>query len=362
MSDSPFEKLDYIDALRGWAIIGVMAIHCQSHVIPDGWLYPFVQSGKYGVQLFYVISAFTLCRSISYRAELNVFNKKDYFLKRFLRIAPLYYFYILIYLIFNGFSKQYWTPNGVTYSDLFLLFTFTHGWHPETINSIIPVSWSIAVEFTFYFVLPFLVSKFNNISRISILILASMILSVIIDDIVESLLVNNYSHEQQYLVYAFTKFYFVSQFPVFLLGMLCYMILHKFYINIKKNYKIFLYYSVFVIIIFLFLEKSKIYQYSFLYCLLIFGLHFQKNIVLVNKFTCFIGKISFSLYLSHWIIFNNINLNINFEKFSGLSQNIKYVSVFLVYSTIAIFLSTITYYLIELNGIRFSKYNKNLSQ
>ena len=33
MSESPFEKLDYIDALRGWAIFGVMAIHFQTRLI-----------------------------------------------------------------------------------------------------------------------------------------------------------------------------------------------------------------------------------------------------------------------------------------------------------------------------------------
>ena len=184
-----------------------------------------------------------------------------------------------------------------------------------------------------------------------------MIFAVITEDLVESLIINNYSHEQQYLVHAFTKFYFVSQFPVFLLGLLCYMMIQRFHLKIEKYSLTFLYSSIFAIIVFLFLEKSKIYQYSFLYCLLIFGLHFKKNIFLVNNFTCFIGKISFSLYLSHWIVFNNINLNL--EVFYGLSPNIKYLTIFSIYSSIAIILSTITYYFIELNGIKFSKYNRS---
>jgi len=68
-------RLDWLDALRGWAVLGVAAV-------------------QYAVQLFFFISALTI--SITYEAHIAKFGKTfraqfSWFLKRFFRIAPLYY-------------------------------------------------------------------------------------------------------------------------------------------------------------------------------------------------------------------------------------------------------------------------------
>ena len=345
-------KLDYIDALRGWAILGVMAIHCQFDFVPEGWLSPIIQSGKYGVQLFYVVSAFTLMRSISLRLEKNRFSKKEYFLRRFFRIAPLFYFYLIVYIFVYGFSPQYWTPNGVELKDLLLLFIFCHGWHPETINSIIPVSWSISVEFTFYLLLPILIVFFKKLKSYLLIAVLSMLFAVLVEETVENYWMTNYVESNQYIVYAFTNFYFINQLPVFLLGIIAYKLVIK-YNNKISNYSYLLQIiTILTIISFLVLEKSKIYQYSILYCLLILGLHYKNNYIIVNAFTCFIGKISFSLYLSHWIIFDNIKLE--FLKNLDYSNNTKYFISFSICTLISIFISILTYYFIELKGMNMS--------
>ncbi len=63
------KKLDYIDALRGLAILGVIMVHS----ISDSNL-PFIVErifgqGARGVQLFYLASAFTLFLSFSNRID-----------------------------------------------------------------------------------------------------------------------------------------------------------------------------------------------------------------------------------------------------------------------------------------------------
>ena len=56
--------LDYIDALRGYAILGVVAVHA-SIAVPDlEWPLRFLaEQGARGVQLFFVVSALTLMLS-----------------------------------------------------------------------------------------------------------------------------------------------------------------------------------------------------------------------------------------------------------------------------------------------------------
>jgi len=56
----------YIDALRGIAILGVMAVHC-SQCIPEhpGVFRGVINEGARGVQLFFVASALTLTMSWS---------------------------------------------------------------------------------------------------------------------------------------------------------------------------------------------------------------------------------------------------------------------------------------------------------
>ena len=64
------QKLQYIDALRGWAILAVLAVHCSTWVRPDHpLLWSIASKGAVGVQLFYLVSAFTLLLSANARRE-----------------------------------------------------------------------------------------------------------------------------------------------------------------------------------------------------------------------------------------------------------------------------------------------------
>ena len=64
-------KLKYIDALRAFAILGVLMVHCNQY---GANIYPALienvfNKGALGVQLFYIASAFTLFLSLSQRCK-----------------------------------------------------------------------------------------------------------------------------------------------------------------------------------------------------------------------------------------------------------------------------------------------------
>lgn len=67
---SEINQYDFIDALRGIAILLVIATHIAPIAPPSGdILRRIAQSGAYGVQLFYIVSALTLFLSTNQRSH-----------------------------------------------------------------------------------------------------------------------------------------------------------------------------------------------------------------------------------------------------------------------------------------------------
>ena len=90
------KRLEELDFFRGIAIF--MMIFC--HNLEFGYnadLPQFLQNafeaGKYGVQLFYIISGFTIFYSLSnYHSKVDTGSAKwQFWIRRFFRIAPMYY-------------------------------------------------------------------------------------------------------------------------------------------------------------------------------------------------------------------------------------------------------------------------------
>ena len=70
MTISKIPKYDYIDSLRGLAILGVIIAHTSQRVNPRGGFSSLLMAqGDKGVQLFFLVSALTLCFSLNFRKE-----------------------------------------------------------------------------------------------------------------------------------------------------------------------------------------------------------------------------------------------------------------------------------------------------
>lgn len=147
------DKLAYIDALRGLAVLMVIVYHVGHALVDQGLrVLPFFKGGQYGVQLFFVASAFTLCLSHRRRADESAATAK-FFLRRFFRIAPLYYFGLIAYGVLRGLHEGGW-PARYDAASILTNLTFTHGFAAHTINYVVPGGWSIACEMLFYVLLP----------------------------------------------------------------------------------------------------------------------------------------------------------------------------------------------------------------
>jgi peptidoglycan/LPS O-acetylase OafA/YrhL len=94
------KKLDYIDAVRGVAVLLVILVHTLTFLDRGGLNSIFrigVEQGRMGVQLFYMASAFTLFYSLAYRSKEESFSSVKFFIRRFFRIAPMFLLYFTHY-------------------------------------------------------------------------------------------------------------------------------------------------------------------------------------------------------------------------------------------------------------------------
>lgn len=153
LSDSRFQ-LDALDGLRGLAVLLVFLSHTSNGGV---FLLPFANFagvGKSGVMLFFVLSAFLLTYPFVTRGR-DALDRRfllNYFLRRFLRIYPLYVVYLLLALV-TTFGL--WRLTGAS-KPVGLPFTLSGQGFVDhlTLQEGLGVTWSIVVEFRYYFVLP----------------------------------------------------------------------------------------------------------------------------------------------------------------------------------------------------------------
>lgn len=365
MLQSDIKKYDFIDALRGMAILGVILVHSSQSVAPtNAMLLWFMGGGARGVQLFYVASALTLCMSWVARSSHEAFPIRNFYMRRFFRIAPMFYIAILSYILINGFSPSYWAPNGIEWWFVPITAAFLHGFHPETITSVVPGGWSIAVEMSFYLILPFLLLHIKSIKSCFLFLTISLVLSGLNLLIVPHIF--SYPESQQYLLKGFIFLNFFGQLPVFIMGIFGYLILRDTYprkqIAIVGG-------PIFVILFLAFLypafnlPRNSIADILFkmprhfiaggLFTVFALFLANWPTRLLVNRITTTFGKWSFSMYLTHFAVltyFSKLGFSGIFPK-SNLASLLHFLCVVLV-TAIA---SVLFYKYIEKPGIALGK-------
>jgi len=136
-----------LDGLRALAILAVLWHHTG-----EGWPdWRIATRGFLGVDLFFVISGFLIATLLlRERRRTNAISLRNFYGRRFLRIFPAYYFMLLV-VGAMAFLKPGNTSAAVRH-DLPYALLYLSNLVP--MQSILAITWSLAVEEQFYIVVP----------------------------------------------------------------------------------------------------------------------------------------------------------------------------------------------------------------
>ena len=230
ISEFKGKRIRSLDFLRGLAIIGVIAVHTnQSFSVKISQLDWIFGCGRFGVQLFFYVSAISLCHAWIKRKDEH--NKTlNFYVRRFFRIAPFFWTAIPIYLLIgfltNGFVN-YWSSEGIGFRQIFLTATFLHGFWPDSLNSIVPGGWSIACEIIFYALFPLIIKNikykrnFYFVFAFSIWIFNTFWFQSFLFNFLEKYYITSDPDS----IKIFLNLNFITQAPIFILGCYLYFLL-----------------------------------------------------------------------------------------------------------------------------------------
>lgn len=146
-------QIPLLDAIRGILAPVVLIAHCETARI-------HLHSAALAVDFFMILSGFLMVHHAFLReAKEPIGTKRQvilFWLRRYFRIAPLYYFFLAIAFLFyyrDISAARPWSPMATALWHV----TFLFGFVPNGGGNTVMPDWSIGLEMQFYLAFPFLV-------------------------------------------------------------------------------------------------------------------------------------------------------------------------------------------------------------
>ena len=325
-----------LDVLRSIAIILVMLMHSGSMFLPLAKL-PLIGNivgkllaiiipvGYLGVELFFVLSGYLIGSILIKLFSDNkkpIFKEiKQFWIRRWLRTLPNYYFVLLInYVVFVFILNSY--PFNWKY--LFFIQNFI-----SVQPSFFRESWSLAVEEWSYFLLPIIMfvcfvlfkkssSKFLILLSICLIILLSFCVKfaflftnfhqfIPFDEQLRKVVLFRLDAIMYGFLMAWWMHYFSSFFLkhkiIFLLLGLFFLVILVWYFYINGNFELDNQTSNFIIVFINRMFWIPLVGVSFSFMIPFFATLISFNNNILNTVFMFISKISYSLYLIHFPVY-----------------------------------------------------------
>jgi len=157
-----------LDGLRALSIIGVIWFHSwwSTPYYPTLASVPVLRQGEWGVHIFFAISGFLITTLLLREQNRSgTISIRDFYIRRSLRIWPLYYatvfIYVVIMLTFQRGSDRahiffHYLPGFLTYT---YTWCITPNWPTGPFN----LAWTLATEEQFYAFWPLVLRFFRGI-------------------------------------------------------------------------------------------------------------------------------------------------------------------------------------------------------
>lgn len=345
-------RIDVLDGLRGLAVLIVFLSHTSGRGQSITPFLKFNGIGHIGVYLFFTLSAFLL--SIGILSKPFSFNGvKAFFIKRLLRIAPLYYLVVsgvfFIQIIYDSYSPKYLhVSNGFKGYFEHLYFIRGDG-----------IFWSIVSEIQFYFIVPIIgwfLIRFKQRAVFVLLLMAFLnfvlyllrhaniidylyyfspntlqrgtFIDVFIPGLIAAYLVQ---FKKEFLKKNKALIHLIANFLLFFGGLLTLVLVSENFLGFNRPFYHFRFLSLLFAISFSLIIISLYMNNNFL------------NLLFKNSLLQLIGKIGFSFYLIHMAVLEIVNK-------VSLHNSLKFFISF----TLLVIFSFISYNIIEKPSIRLS--------
>lgn len=152
-----------LDLLRSLAILFVLGYHFRWAGFQNGFL---------GVDIFFVLSGFLMCRTVGSGLRQGDFCLRDFYFRRASRILPAMYFMVaavfLAVILFLGI-KAYDYGRSASTSLLFVsnvhYYMLSGYFSPKSELNFLLHTWSLSIEVQFYIILPLVLAPLRHFRR-----------------------------------------------------------------------------------------------------------------------------------------------------------------------------------------------------
>jgi peptidoglycan/LPS O-acetylase OafA/YrhL len=325
-------RIKPLDGLRAFAVLGVLWAHVWMFYSNVPLFFggkdvnPILGSGGFGVDLFFVISGFCMYLMYGKKSEMQftLAQYTQFLTKRWRRIAPAFYAVILFECLFHLYKDGMFP-----FRSLLFHVTFLNIFDGQNVLS--PPFWSLATEWHFYLVLPLIFIRDSHRKWLVLRIAALMFICVVfrIFYFQEQNLSEGKPIATDPIWFRFVEFGWGMLAAIFYLRK---RILPKIFSN---NIGVALALTIVMLgrmcMVTVFFNRFGDYAgfvravgepiMTFGFAILVLNVIYSKSIlqqVLESKPILFMGKISYSMYLWHWII--SLYISYMIMEFTGVSN------------------------------------------
>lgn len=297
--------------------------------------------GHYGVVLFFVLSGFLITFLLfEEKKELKKIKIFNFYMRRVLRIWPLYFLILIISVVLYIYSNK--SLNIINTVPFYLFFLPNVAFALNiTINKYSSILWSVGSEEQFYLLWPILVNSFSRkrFLKLNLFFIAFFTFGPNIIDFFNHNILNDSE-----IIIKISKIINKTGFNCIATGAV-FAYIYK-YKKPVVNFIFKIQIMNFILIIFLLIFNTKTFLfkgiddqvYAFLFGILILnlGINNQSIFNLENKILNYLGKISFGIYMYHLIM-------IDLTQFIMLQFEINRHIIFLISLFLTLFVSGISY-------------------
>ena len=351
------DRLLFLDALRGLAALWVVMYHmvlipAQPLALPR-WAEKIVQKGGMGVSLFFVVSSFSLYYTMPLRQK-EPSPWSSFYIHRFFRIAPLFYVVMVAYLVRD--KLMYDHQHGLM--DILTSATFTFNFLPQGQQGWVWASWTLGVEMIFYALFPIFYRFARNKYQAIALTLGMLVLWTAIQGL-SAYIPSDPKSQELFLQWSFLKYL-----VIFGCGAIAFHCLVENGRIVEKSRDT----GVLLLMIALTLWVALVngwlpstlfgnpyYWQGPIFLFLVLGAAWAPIRLIVNRFSIYLGRISYSLYLCHPTLVLLLSPVYAWAYRLQLGLTGSFLVCALITLVVAITVSEITYRLVEDPGIKLGK-------